>query len=442
MRASSLLENFRAYVGNERITRLYEKAESLRGLRVLHLNTTATGGGVAEILSALTPITDTLGIIHTRKVVPLDEISGRFTTHLVDLLQNYEEPGNLSPDDARVFLDKLSHALSHTPELEADVYVVHDFQLVPLAQLFSWLRPASWFCHVDTARPNPHADHYIRRFLTEYELIIFNTPASILRDLPLEKTQVINLGIDPFRDKNRPLSYQEGGERIHRCGVDPQRPIITQVARFARWKNPWQAVDIYRLVKQQIPDVQLALVGAMEASDDMEAIKVMHEVEQYVGDDPDVHLLHNPASIGHLEVNAFQRYSSVILQRSQREGFGLTTTEAMWKYQPVIGTSSTGLRTQIIHEQNGYIADDTETSAYYALHLLRHPEDKASMGERAHAFVQQHFLIPMMLEDYLDMLLRVCQHCETRRPDTFTRVSGQLSGASPSREEILGNVTD
>ncbi len=226
----------------------------------------------------------------------------------------------------------MSKALAKPDENRADIYYVHDFQLAPLAHLYPWMRPALWFCHIDTAHPNPSAQHYIRQYLDDYELYTFNTPISVFNDLPPEKAQVVTLGIDPFSPKNAPLEREQGMDLLARCGIDTGRPLITQVSRFDKWKNPWQVVDIYRLVKRQIPQVQVALVGAMEATDDIGASEVLHDLQGYAKGDPDIHFLYDPAQIQTLEVNAFQRYSDVILQRSLREGFGLTVTEAMWKY--------------------------------------------------------------------------------------------------------------
>ncbi len=193
---------------------------------------------------------------------------------------------------------------------------------------------------------------------------------------------------------------------LARCGIDSTRPLITQVSRFGNWKNPWQVLDVYRLVKQELPSVQVALVGAMEAADDIKAMEILKDIQGMAGDDPDIHLLYDPAMIKHPQVNAFQRYSSVILQRSTREGFGLTATEAMWKYQPVIGTSVTGLRTQIIDGQNGYIADDTETCAKYTLKLIQDRELWQKLGKRAHERVKDNYLLPMMILQYLGALAK------------------------------------
>src|SRR2546421_1399071 len=222
--------------------------------------------------------------------------------------------------------------------------------------------------------------------------------------MPQKKAHVITPTIDPFAEKNRVIPPAKGLQMLARCGIDSTRPLITQVSRFGNWKNPWQVIDVYHLVKQELPSVQVALVGAMEAADDIKAIEILKDIQAKAGADPDIHLLYDPAVINHPEVNAFQRYSSVILQRSTREGFGLTVTEAMWKYQPVVGTSVTGLRTQIIDGRNGYIADDTETCAKHTLKLIEDRELWQKLGKRAHKRVKDHYLFPTLVLQYLDAL--------------------------------------
>jgi len=407
MRRSPRLDRYRRFVGEELLSHIYDVAASLAGLHILHYNTTAKGGGVAELLNSLLPVMEELGIKHTWKVIPLDEASDRFTAHIVDLLQGIEH-GDIPEEDQRLFLDKLRQTpvLRSAKENQADLYFIHDFQLAPLAKLFPWMRPAIWMCHVDTANPDPHGKAYIEQFLDAYSLCVFNTPISVLRDLPPGKTHVITPTIDPFSEKNRYLTPERGLKLLARCGIDTTRPLITQVSRFGNWKNPWQVIDIYRLVKQQLPSVQAALVGAMEASDDVLAMEVLKDVQAKAGGDPDIHLLYDPAVIKHPAVNAFQRYSSVILQRSIREGFGLTVTEAMWKYQPVVGTSATGLRTQIIDGRNGYIADDPETAAQDTLKLIKDRALWRRLGKQAHIRVKDNYLLPMMIAEYLDALIK------------------------------------
>ena len=406
MHRSPLLDRYQGIVDASLIEQIYAIAHSFAGLHVLHVNTTAQGGGVAEILNALLPLVEELGIRHSWNVVSLDEASGYFTARLADMLQGYDT-GEFPEAKKQVFLEKLQRSVSHEQKYQADLYFIHDFQLAPLAQFFPWMRPASWFCHIDTARPTPSAQRYIRQFLDPYAIACFNSQASVFKDLSPEKVQVVTLGIDPFRLKNRPLPVGRGMQILRRCGIDPTRPVITQVSRFGIWKNPWQVIEIYRLVKQQLPSVQLAMVGALEAKDDIKAMEILSDLERnYVQGDPDIHLLSDPAIIDHEAVNAFQRYSSVILQRSIREGFGFTVTEAMWKKQPVVGTCVTGLQMQITHGVNGYLVDDAAGAAAYTLQLLQDRGLWRELGTHAFETVRQRFLFPALILDYLTALQR------------------------------------
>lgn len=407
MKRSSQLDRYKQYVGEDILARIYRAAEGLAGVHVLHVNTTAEGGGVAELLHSLLPLMEELGIPHTWKVIPLDKDSSLFAAHLVDLLQGIEH-GYISEAEQRAFLEKLrsTPVLQSVAENKADLHFIHDFQLAPLATLFPWLRPALWMCHIDTAHPDPGGKAYIDQFLCAYTVCAFDTPLSVFDDLPPEKVQIITPTINPFSDKNSFIPPEQGREILAQCGIDITRPLITQVSRFGNWKNPWQVIDAYRLVKQELPSVQVALVGALEAADDIKALEILKDIQGKAGADPDIHLLYNPIAIRHREVNAFQRYSSVILQRSTREGFGLTVTEAMWKHQPVVGTSVTGLRAQIIDGQNGYIADSTEACAARTLELIRDREMWRQLGEQAYERVRQNYLFPAMILQYLDALAK------------------------------------
>jgi len=402
VKRSPQLDRYRSLVGEDALDQVYRAAESLAGVRVVHINTTAQGGGVAELLHGLIPLMEELGIPHTWKVIPLDKNATLFAAHLVDLLQGIEH-GDISQADQQVFLEQLRRSAVMQ---QADLYFVHDFQLAPLATLFPWLRPTLWMCHVDTAHPDPGGKAYIDQFLDAYRVCVFDTPLSVFKDLPPERTHIITPTIDPFSDKNSFIPPEEGLQMLARCGVDITRPVITQVSRFGNWKNPWQVIDVYRRVKQELPSVQVALVGAMEAADDIKATEILKDVQKKANADPDIHLLYDPALIQHPQVNAFQRYSSVILQRSTREGFGLTVTEAMWKYQPVVGTSVTGLRAQIIDGQNGFIADDTETCAMYTLKLIQDRDLWCTLGKQAHERVKDNYLFPTMVLQYLGALMK------------------------------------
>ncbi len=416
MKRSPQLDRYRRFVGEDLLEQIYRSAEQLAGLHVLHINTTAQGGGVAELLHVLIPLMNELGIEHTWKVISLDEASNRFTAYIVDLLQGIEH-GIVPEEDQRMLLEKLrdTPVLGRPEENKADIYFIHDFQLAPLATLFPWMRPALWMSHVDTANPDPHGKAYIEQFLDAYRICVFNTPMSIFKDLPPEKTAVLTPTLDPFTEKNRFITPRKGLELMARCGIDTTRPLITQVSRFSSWKNPWQVIDVYRIVKRELPSVQVALVGALEAADDIEAAEILKNVEEDAGKDPDIHLLWDPAVIKHLTVNAFQRYSSVILQRSTREGFGLTATEAMWKYQPVIGTPVTGLRAQIIHGQNGYLTDSTEECAEYTLQLIQDRALWRKLGKQAHLRVRKNYLLPIMVREYLSALSKALGQAQSAR---------------------------
>jgi trehalose synthase len=202
LKRSTLLDRYKRFVGEDLLERIYQAAESLTGLRILHLNTTAQGGGVAELLHTLIPVMDELGIINNWQVIPLDDASNRFTAHLVDLLQGIEH-GNIAKRDQQAFLDRLYRIAlkSGVEHNQADIYFIHDFQLAPLATFFPRLRPAIWMCHVDTANPDPGGKTYIEQFLTAYNVCVFNTPFSIFKDLPAEKAHVITPTIDPFSEK-------------------------------------------------------------------------------------------------------------------------------------------------------------------------------------------------------------------------------------------------
>ena len=238
-----LLDRYTRFVDKSQIESIYEVARSLAGLRVLHVNTTDVGGGVAELLHELLPLMKELGIQHDWKVILLDEASGYFTTKLADMLQGYDT-GEMQEQEKDTFLEKLHASVKHESDYQADIYFIHDFQLAPLATFFPWMKPAIWFCHIDTAHPNPSAEQYIRQFLDAYALLCFNSQESIFKNLPTEKTQVITPSIDPFSVKNSFLPPTQGTELLAGCGIDTARPLITQVSRFGTWKNPKQVIDI------------------------------------------------------------------------------------------------------------------------------------------------------------------------------------------------------
>jgi trehalose synthase len=403
--SNSRLIHYKDLVGEHLLDEIEVMSRQMQDLCVIHYNTTVKGGGVAGTLRDLLETVNELGIKHHSKIVHLDESGCRFMAKLSELTQG-GGAGTLTETEQAEFIQGLRRSLTHISEDRADVYWIHDIQLVPIAKLLPNMRPAVWLCHVDTANPNRNAEQFIRSYLSDYDLCVYNTPLSAFKREPVKSFETIALGIDVFGVKNREIDPVKGKTIMKECGIDIDRPTIAQVARFGRFKNPWQAIEIYRRVKIDVPQVQLALIGAMEATDDIEAREIYEDIRLLANDDPDIHLLSNPKTIGHPQVNAFQWYSDVILQRSTREGFGLTVTEAMWKRQPVIGTSATGFKFQIEHEKNGFIADDTESTAEYTLQLLKNPQLRFHLGWEAKEHVRRHFLLPIMVRDYLKLLKR------------------------------------
>lgn len=402
------LADYRSLVDDVVLDEIDELARELRGLRVRHYNTTAKGGGVAVMLRTLLSAVAPLGVEQQAEVVALDEACCRFMARLADLLQG-GGAGGIDAAEGAAFVAGVERACGALAYRPADVYWVHDVQLVPVAALVPWMRPVAFFSHLDTAAPNPSAAAFVGSFLGAYDQLINNTPWTGLRDPHGRAFELMTLGLDAFGAKNRPLERAAARARFAECGLDPERPVVVQVARFGRFKDPWQALDVHRLLRRDVPGAQLALVGALEASDDLAALEVLDDVRRHAAGVPDVHLLCDPGRIGAEQVNALQTGTDVVIQRSSREGFGLTVAEAMWKRQPVVGTSATGIRYQITHARDGFVADGAQECASHVLRLLRERELHAALGEAARESVRARFLLPLMVRDYLRLLRRLAR---------------------------------
>jgi trehalose synthase len=399
-----LIKQYEGLVDDELLHDIERLARELRGLRVAHYNTTARGGGVAVLLRTLLSAASAMGVEHETEVITLDKPSCQFMVSITDLLQGGGS-GMLNPKSQDDFLARLSFALGGH-QRQADVHWVHDVQLVPMAALLPSLRPAIWVSHLDTAAPNQSAAAFVRSFLRDYELCVNNTPYTALMAGATVPFEVLELGIAGQSQNHSPLAAEYRAIILSKFGIDPNRPLVVQVSRFGKWKNPFQAIDIYRVLRSRVPGVQLALVGALEATDDLAAEEVLESVRCHAKNEPDVHLLSDPSQISDEVVNAFQQSADVVLQRSAREGFGFTVTEAMWKHKPVVGTSATGVGYQISHGVNGFIADDTLVAASYAAELLVDNCLRERMGQAAHETVRKNFLLPVMLRSYFTLLQR------------------------------------
>jgi trehalose synthase len=374
-------------------------AASLRGRRVVHINATPAGGGVAEILQSLVPLLQSVGVDASWYVLPPDDAFFEVTKRFHNLLQGH--PGRIAARDKRIYEGYLERLAAHMRHLQADVWVVHDPQPMPLVALTPLRGRTIWRCHIDCSTPNKHVREYLLPWIRQYDLTIFSMPEYVLGPLPAERVRIEYPAIDPLTRKNRRTPPGRARALLARLGIDPQRPLVTQVSRFDPWKNPWEAVDAYRLAKRAVPDLQLALVGVFSAKDDPEGPRIYEDVARYAGADPDVLLFTDPARVGPREVNAFQAGSDVILQRSLREGFGLVVAEAMWQGRPVVATPVGGITVQIEDGVNGFLAPDAAACAARVVALLRDGRLARRIGRAARASVRERFLIPRLVCDEL-----------------------------------------
>ncbi len=405
------LDAYRPYMDPELADELTARAAGMRHLRVAHLNSTANGGGVAEILQSMVPLFNALGVATERIVInPTEPEFFQVTKKIHNLLQGAE--GTLSDEELEVYhgnVRQVAQAMSRDG-LTADVWFLHDPQLLPLAGMLRRLcttgaRTWLWICHIDLTRPNESAVDSLLPMHQDYDHLIFSLQQYVPRRLVINKpVYIAPPAIDPLAEKNNPLDEGAAWEIVAAMGIDRSRPLITQVSRFDLWKDPWGVIDAYRLARESVPGLQLALLGLSQAADDPEAQQVLDSVVAHAAGDPDIHLFHDPASLpvgNDLAVNAFQSASSVLVQKSTREGFGLTVTEGMWKGKPMIGGNAGGIRIQIDDGANGYLVSSPEECARRIVTLLQDAELSAFIGAAGRASVRRRFLLPRLALDYL-----------------------------------------
>ena len=402
------LETYIPFMDYDSIEELTSIATEMRGLRVLHLNSTATGGGVAEILQSLVPLGNALGI-ETERIV-IDPGSAAFfqaTKKVHNLLQGAD--GSLSEDDLDVYYGCIEDVARQMDRdgLTADVWVLHDPQLLPLARLLRQNSDAAWLwvCHIDLTDPNDELLSTLLPLVHHYDHLLFSqksyVPTRLNGSIPVD---IAPPAIDPLSVKNTPLPEGRAREIVAAMGIDPGRPLVSQVSRFDLWKDPWGVIDAFRAARESIPGLQLALLGLSQATDDPEALEVLKSVTGHAAGDPDIHLYHDPAGIPasiDLVVNAFQVASAALLQKSTREGFGLTVTEAMWKGKPMIGGDVGGIKLQINDGVNGYLVSSPEECADRIVRLLQDAGLRDRIGGEAKQSVQRNFLLPRLALDYL-----------------------------------------
>jgi len=392
------LENYADVVGAGEIEELRALAKPLRGRSMEMINSTAVGGGVAEILNRLVPLAEELDLSIRWDVMRGAEEFFDVTKSFHNALHG--EPYQAKRKDFDIFLSYNEQNRATLP-LDAEFMVIHDPQP---AALIDGRPPGSnhwvWRCHIDLSHPNRAVWEFLEKFVSRYDGAMFSSP-EFSRQLSISQ-YLFYPAIDPLSEKNCPLDSEFVQQVLHRYQIDPQRPILTLISRFDRLKDPVGVIRAYRIVKRYF-DCQLVLAGG-SASDDPESALVLKEVVRAADRDPDIKILELPAWAP-LEVNALQRASTVVVQKSLREGFGLTVSEALWKKKPVVASAVGGIPTQIIHKHTGLLAHSVEGTAYQIRFLLSHPEIAAKLGEHGHEHVKENFLITQKLKRYLALFL-------------------------------------
>ncbi|HEX7311312.1 MAG TPA: glycosyltransferase [Gaiellaceae bacterium] len=379
-------------------------AGPLAGRRVLHLSATAFGGGVAEINYTLVPLMQDAGLEVEWRIIRGADDFFNVTKTIHNALQG--NPQGLSESHREIF-HRYQELNARDLTADYDFIIAHDPQPVGLIDHFprskaQWI----WRGHIDFSAPNREVLAFLLPSIARYDATIFHLP-EYAPDAPgLPPAYIWPPAIDPLAPKNMALSPEDAAYIVDQFGIDVERPLLTQVSRFDPWKDPLGVIDAYRLVKEEIPEVQLALVGSM-AHDDPEGWEYYNTTVEYAAGDPDIYILSNLNNVGSVEVNAFQVHSRVVIQKSIREGFGLTVSEALWKARPTVAGRVGGIVVQIADGETGRLVDSAEKCAAACLEALRDPETARIQALRGKEYVRTHFLTPRLLRDWLTLFNRL-----------------------------------
>lgn len=411
-----MIDTYRGVAPDSTLNELVILAEALQGRTLQHINATRSGGGVAELLHRLVPWTEALGIRTQWDVLEGSPEFFDVTKAVHNALQG--DDIEITPAEWAVYRQCLEENAAKL-KLDADVVLVHDPQPAYLIDSFPSIAPrAVWRCHIDLSRPHDSVWRFLRRAVSKYAMTVFHVPQFAQRLSHPEL--LIPPSIDPLSDKNRDLDHETITRIVHGFGIDTRRPLLVQISRFDRFKDPLGVIAAYRMVRSNF-DCQLVLAGG-SATDDPEGAQVLAEVREAAAGDPDIFVLSLPPN-SDLEINALQRAATIILQKSNREGFGLTVTEGMWKGKPVIGGAVGGIPAQVVHGITGFLVHSVEGAAFRLRFLLSHPRAAERMGQKGREHVRRNFLITRHVRDYLLLMLLVLHGC----PNQLIRLPGHAS---------------
>ncbi|MFQ6116732.1 MAG: glycosyltransferase [Candidatus Bipolaricaulia bacterium] len=390
------ISDYEKVVGAGKVEELKSLAERLQGTSLLHVNSTLTGGGVAEMLHSLVPLFNDLGIKTRWEVIKGSPLFFRATKSIHNALQGN---GVEIPEEMLERYQQINQRNAETLDLNSDIVVIHDPQ--PLSLIDN--RPPGkcrwiWRCHIDISQPDKEIWKFLYQYIEKYDMVVLSMP-EFTKYFPIPQ-DIIPPSIDPLSEKNKELPKKKIDEVYEKYGVPRDKPILLQVSRFDPFKDPIGVIEAYELVKREV-DCRLVFAGGI-ASDDPESSEMLARVRERAQDDPDIHIIAPQAEpLPAVEVNALQRGADIIIQKSLREGFALTVTEAMWKGKPVVGTAVGGIKLQVIDGITGFLVRSIEETAERICFLLRNPELAQEVGEMAQEQVRRNFLITRHLRDYL-----------------------------------------
>jgi trehalose synthase len=397
------INNYRMLIGSELIDEIEALALDLKGLRLCHINSTPFGGGVAELLFSYIPLVRSLGIHADWQVIRGDRRFFSITKSLHNALQGAEYP-LLEQQTERIYLtNNQRNAKEVDPNY--DIFVINDPQPAALRHFCDSINAKwIWRCHIDSSEPDEKTWQFLRPHVGEHDAAVFTMDKFVPPDLRGPRIAIMPPAIDPLSTKNMSLPRAEVCRTmLDNIGLDRNRPLIIQVSRFDLWKDPFGVIEVYKLARERIPGLQLALVGSL-ANDDPEGWELYAAINTEADKYEDVHVFSNLNGVGNMEVNAFQRASDVVIQKSIKEGFGLVVAEALWKGTPVVAGDVGGIPLQMVGTLGDYLVDTIEECAEKVVYLLKHPDVAEELGKEGAAHIKNNFLMPRLVRDELSLI--------------------------------------
>jgi len=399
------IKKYRCESGSELIDEVERLAGDLKGVRLCHINSTPFGGGVAELLFSHIPLMRGVGIEADWQVIRGDRRFFTITKSLHNALQGAKYP-LLGDKTKRLYLAS-NEMNARELDPNYDVFIVNDPQPAALRHFCNntqakWV----WRCHLDSSEPDNETWQFLRPYIEEYDAVVFTMAKFVPRDLKHRLIATIAPAIDPFSPKNMPLPRALCRQMVDNLNIHRKQPLITQVSRFDLWKDPFGVMEVYRLVKREIPGVQLALVGSL-ANDDPEGWGLFIAINKEANKDEDIHVFSNLTGVGNMEVNAFQTASDVVIQKSIKEGFGLVIAEALWKARPVVAGNAGGIPLQMTGNLSHYLINSIQECAEKVIELLKDPDLADRLGKEGRAHIKSNFLMPRLVRDELRLVKRL-----------------------------------